>query len=342
MVCPRCRAVNRPGESACFRCGYPLVDDEEQSGYEWRGTQADQRSGAGGEYRSGAGWGEPAAEAWSGSGQYGAPEDRFGPSAPYYQPGQQSRPMQPYQQYPAQQPYGGYSGYGGYGGYGPQIYGGQQPYPMDEPEVRSRNPLTAVLIVGIVILLIAMAGGGALLVSRMRAASANISASATATPTVPAGFITYTDPGGAFQLYVPKDWTTQPPSSTTQSPYTTLFENSDEKGVLTIASISGTFDQSALSASEKSVFEGMSTGGGGPGTYSHLQGPTTVSLGGEHWSQESADVAVAHGTTLHAVVLLANHAGHAYVIAYAAIPANFKSLDTKDFQIMLQSFKFLK
>lgn len=247
--------------------------------------------------------------------------------------------MQPYQQYPAQQPYGGYSGYGAYG---PQTYGGQQPYPMDEPEAHSRNPLAAVLTVLVVILLIAVAGGGALLLLRLHA-NTPATASATATPAaVPAGFKTYTDPGGAFQLYVPKDWTTQPPSSTTQSPYTTLFENSDETGVLTIASISGTFDLSTLSASEKSVFEGMSTGGGGPGTYSHLQGPTTVSLGGEHWSQESADIVVAHGTTLHAVVLLANHAGHAYVIAYAATQASFKSLDTKDFQVMVQSFKFLK
>lgn len=362
MVCPRCRAVNRSGDQACFRCGYPLMDDDEQPDYGWYEGQADQQPPRARGYASGAGWGDPTRTSPR-RGPYGASPEEFGPPGPYYQPGQPSRPVQPYQQYtpqqpyqqytpqqpyqqyPSQEPYGAYGGYGGYGpysSYGPQTFSGQQPYGMGEPEARSRHPLTAVLIVGVVILFIAMAGGGALLVSRMHSASANTPGTATATPAVPVGFKTYTDPGGAFKLFVPTDWSTQTPNTTTQSPYSTVFANPDETGVLTVASFNGTFNQSTLATSEKSVFVGMSRGGGGPGTYSHLQGPTTLSLAGEKWTQETADVAVANGTTLHAVVLLANHAGHGYAIAYAAKQTSFKSLDTKDYQVMVHSFAFLK
>ncbi len=253
------------------------------------------------------------------------------------------QPYQQYPQYPAQQPYQQqpYGGYGAYGSYGPQTFGGQQPYPMYEPESRRRGPLTALLVVGVIVLLIVMAGGGALLVSRLHLSTANATSTATATATVPAGFKSYTDPGGNFRLVVPADWSTQTPQ-TSQSLHQTVFASPDNTALLTVASYDATFDQSSFGASEKAIFTGMSTGGGGPGTYSHLQGPTTVSLGGENWSQVSADVLLQHGITLHTVVLLANHAGHAYFIAYAAKPANFNNLNAKDFQTMTHSFAFSK
>lgn len=289
------------------------------------------------------------------------------PSQPMwpYQPGQPSQPMQPYQPVPPSQPYQQYPSqetyqqypiqqpYGSYGAYGPQMFGGQQPYPvpMDEPEPHSRSPLTALLTGGIVILVIAMAGGAALLVSQLHAASANTlpsaaaTATATAAPTVtptpgpPAGFITYTDPGGSYQVFMPSDWTLEtPPSSATTA---TMFVSPDGAGAFLIGRYSAAVSQSMFSASEKTFFSDFSTKEGGPGTYSNLQGPSTVSLAGEHWVQESADVPVRNGITLHLVLLLANHAGHAYLIAYIAYPTDFNRLNKQDFQPIEHSFKFL-
>src|SRR5579875_61478 len=80
---------------------------------------------------------------------------------------------------------------------------------------------------------------------------------------------------------------------------------------------------------------------GQPNPVKNKTGPTTVTVAGQSWTQEAADVTPGgQAQTAHAVVLSVTPGGNVYTIAYYASPSAFANLNTVAFQSMLKSFAF--
>jgi hypothetical protein len=80
---------------------------------------------------------------------------------------------------------------------------------------------------------------------------------------------------------------------------------------------------------------------GQPNPVQNKTGPTTVTVAGQSWTQETADVTPGgQAQTAHAVVLSVTHGGNVYTIAYYASPSAFANLNAVAFQPMVKSFTF--
>ena len=251
----------------------------------------------------------------------------------YNTPAAPSRPFQPYQaapSYPTQQGYPQY----------PQD--GAPPYaPLAAPPKRRRWPL---ILGGVVVVaLLLCVGGGALAYANLHGFAGAVSTGiiqtetarastpeATVTPTIPANFTVYSDSTDGYSIAYPNSW------RKTGGSGTAIFLATNEVADMALGSTDGSIPQSEINSTESQFFKSAA----GSGTYSNLQGPTTATYAGESWTRESADVTTA-GQTLHAVVLVANHGTHAYIIGYAGAKPSFATLDAQDFQPMLNSFTFL-
>lgn len=293
-------------------------------------------------------------------GQYvpgGQPVEPIPPSQPVY-PSQPAYPQQP--GYPTNEPTYPATAAGGqafYAGNQPTMPGMQptmqypgQPYPggpgvAPQPNAPRRNRAAIFGIIGGVVLLacvLACLGGlyftrgvAGKISTSIRATLTARPATATATASMPVGFASFTDPGGYYRLNAPTAW-----KATSTSTYSGWLSSSPIAEVA-IASASGSPTSSDIQNAIGQTLKSFSTGAGGSGSYTTTQGPTTVSLAGESWTQEAADVGV-KGVTLHSVVMGATHNGRFYIILYVAPKDTFDTTDTQSFQPMLNSFTFLQ
>ncbi|HEU0027933.1 MAG TPA: PsbP-related protein [Ktedonobacterales bacterium] len=277
------------------------------------------------------------------------------PPAPPYAPAPPSQPFQPYQAMPAPpsqpyQPYQAMPAYPtqpGYTAY-PQ---GAAPYAAPAaPPKRRRWPV----VVGVIaaVLLVLCVGGGAFAYARLNSfvgtVSVSVSQTATAqaaaltpqatatleaapTPIVPANYTLYTDSSDGFSVAYPNSWAKHINKSDV------VFIDNNEPADMVIGAVDANVSQSEIKAVETQFFKSAAGSGG---TYHNVHGPVTVTLAGESWTQESADIS-ASGQTVHAVVLMANHGSRSYVIGYLATKSSFASLDTRYFQPILQTFSFV-
>lgn len=235
--------------------------------------------------------------------------------------------MQPTMQYPGQ-PYPGGPGFA----------------PQPEPPKRGNRAAIFAVIGGVALLACVLACLGGLYFTKGVVGKVSTSIQATltarpATPTatasMPVGFARFTDPSGYYQLNAPSAW-----KATSTSAYASWLSTSDIAEAA-IASGNGSPTVSDLQTALGQTFKSFSTGAGGSGAYTRTQSPSTVSMAGESWQQEAADISV-KGVTFHAVVLGVSHGGRFYLIIYASPKDSFETLNAQSFQPMLNSFTFLK
>lgn len=261
---------------------------------------------------------------------------------PMYPPEPEYPPAPGYPGYPPTPAYPGYPGYPTTPAYPstplyPMASGPGYPVPPYAPAApaprRSHALAWTIGSVAIALVVILAVVGGVLAVKRL---GPQIAHQATATATVPANFTAYTDTHGLYRLNVPVGW-----STTTESDVI-VFGSPSHDAAFEVTSVNITMSADEMSATEQGFFKGADSGAGGNGTYSNLQGPTTVTIAGATWTREAADLTVKDGATFHAVVLIANHGSGALLVAYLAPSEHFASADSSAFQPMLNSFQFLK
>ncbi len=259
------------------------------------------------------------------------PPSQFAPTM------EMASPAQPYQSAPSYPTQQGYTQY-------PQGGAPYAPYGAPPaPAKRRRWPLIVGVIVAVVLL--ACVGGGAFAYSKLHsfvgavstgvsqtetASAATATPAATAAPSIPANFTVYSDSTAKFSIAYPNSW------QKSASGGDVIFLDTAEAADVVVGSVDANIPQSDINSTESQFFKSAA----GAGTYNNLQGPTTVTYAGESWTQESADI-TSSGQTLHAVVLVANHGSHAYVIGYLGAKSAFATLDAQDFQPMLNSLSFL-
>lgn len=250
-----------------------------------------------------------------------------------YAPAAPSQPLQPYQVAP------GYPTQAGYGQY-PQ---GGAPYAQPAaPTKRRRWPMVVGIIVGVVLLLCVIGGAFAYMglnkfagqvstgISQTETASAvTPTPEATATEAIPADYTLFTDSTDGYSIAYPNSWQ----KSATGSDV--IFLDTSVPADMVVGAVPDNLSQSDIASTESQFFKSAAGGG----KVSNVKGPTTVTLAGESWTQESADISTS-GQTIHAVVLVANHSTRAYIVGYLAAKSNFSSLDTQYFQPMLNTISF--
>ncbi len=249
----------------------------------------------------------------------------LGPAAPMQSPA-------PYQAgYPASYP----ASYPTYPG-----YGGQAPDTVALPARRGRWPLLFAAIGGVALLACVIVSLFALHAAQASVGKAAVSAQATATPTpratptLASGFSRFTDPAGNYQINQPKSWTQSMASGDS------VWVNPAKVADIVIGQVAGNATNADITVAEASSFKQFSTGAGGDGSYNNFQGPTSVSMAGETWTQESADIPF-HGITMHGVLIASVHHQRLYIIGRFAPKNSFASLDAQTFQPMVRSFYFL-
>jgi DNA-directed RNA polymerase subunit RPC12/RpoP len=289
----------------------------------------------------------------------------------------------PYGQPPAPAPYAGQPGFGQQPEVGQPAYGQQPqpgmpptatyPYPgypggpmppmmspAPPPPPSKKTPVALIaVLVALAVIVVAGVLFAALALARTggftgAAATATAVPTATATPlptatpsptagiaNVPAGFTAYQDPSGLYQIVYPTNWVK---TSTSGDFGLTTLAGADSSGhanVFEVEYIKGAAPGTATTVVD-TFFSGLANSI--HGQVSNKQGPTQVTLSGESWTRESADVtATAAGTTQvqHVVVQVATHGGYTFVIAYLAQASGFDATNTSTFTPMLDSFKFL-
>lgn len=256
-------------------------------------------------------YGAPPPQQGFGSQPYGAPPQGFPPP-------QQSGPAMP--------------GQPGFGPPPPGFVGPGQPYgapppgfpvgPGGPPPKKGKTGL----IIGIVVVLLVLIVGGILGVVLLKkgpntpgttGTSATATPKATATQAVPSGFKQFSNTD--FSVIYPQDWTAKSSSNGEQftSASGQIFEVDITSG-----------------GSDASVFDDAYCGVIGKVT----AGPTTVTIGGEQWTQEECQD---QDGTLDSVVEAVAHNGNLFSIAYLSLIDTIQTDKTQFYQPMEQSFKFL-
>lgn len=212
-----------------------------------------------------------------------------------------------------------------------------QPAQQPAQATSKRNP--ALLIVGAVIALVLLLGiiGAAVVfanrIGPQPPAQPTSTPAATATSSLPVGFIQFTDAGNVYKVNYPSNWTK---TATSGDLNLTIFAG-------TPAFIPGVFEVEYFKTKvdPKTVQDTFFTSLEKTGKVTNKQEPTTVSLAGEKWQSQAADVGTGSATQ-HVVSLAANHGQYTLLIAYLATTAAFDSADTQAFQPMLKSFQFVQ
>jgi hypothetical protein len=213
------------------------------------------------------------------------------------------------------------------------------PVPQPARPTSKRNP--ALLIVGVivaVVILLAIIGAAVVFANRagllaVATPMATTAATATATATVPAGFIQFADDGNVYKLNYPSDWKK---TATSGDFSLTIFTGTPEK-------IPGVFEVEYFKTKvdPKTIQDTFFTELEKSGKVTNKQEPTTVSLAGEAWQRETADIGTG-SMTQHVISLAANHGQYTLLIAYLAATPAFDSADAQAFQPMLNSFQFVQ
>lgn len=186
------------------------------------------------------------------------------------------------------------------------------------------------LIIGIVVVLLVLIIGGILGVVLLRkgsntpgttGTSATATPKATATQAVPSGFQKFSN--SDFSVVYPQAWTAK--ASGTGEQFTSasgqIFEVDVNQGTGSANNAAAAFDDTYCS-----IIGNVTAG------------PTTVTIGGEQWTQEECQD---KDGTLASVVEAVAHNGNLFSIAYLSLLDTFQTDKTQFYQPMEQSFKFL-
>ena len=221
---------------------------------------------------------------------------------------------------------------------------GYPPAPVP-PRARSRKSLWIGLGIALAVIVLLCAGGVAVVLTRnllpvsapsgVARSTATAALAVTPTATVPLGFVVYTNSSKTYQIIIPQDW-----SGDDSNGVTTIIGSIGASVYVQIAGRDTPISGADTAVQESAYFHSVSTSNGGLGAYTIVEKATPVTLAGETWTKETADVSV-KGETLRAAILIANHNGGAYLIAYSTARSYFSKVDVEDFQPMLQSFEFL-
>ncbi|MGZ3582761.1 MAG: hypothetical protein ACXWP6_08510 [Ktedonobacterales bacterium] len=198
---------------------------------------------------------------------------------------------------------------------------------------------SALVIIGVVVAVVVLLGiiGAAVVFANhpllQSPAQPTSTPAATATSSVPVGFIQFTDAGNVYKVNYPSNWAK---TATSGDLNLALFAG-------TPAFVPGVFEVEYFKtkADPKTIQDTFFTSLEKTGKVTNKQEPTTVSLAGEPWQRETADVGTGSATQ-HVVSLAANHGQYTLLIAYLATTAAFDSADTQAFQPMLNSFQFVQ
>jgi DNA-directed RNA polymerase subunit RPC12/RpoP len=266
-----------------------------------------------------------------------------GQQSPYGQPmyGQPQPEMPPTATYP-------YSAYPGYLS-GPMMSPAPPPPSKKTPValIAVLVALAVVVVAGVLFAALALARGGSFVGAT---ATATAVPTATSIPTVtpsptastaniPSGFTVYRDPAGLYQIAYSADWAKT--ESSQQGVNTAIFTDSSQRSTgLELTPVALQVPQSGLANLDDSFITGFAKGAANA-TVTNKQGPSNVTLAGETFVQESADVQTS-SATVHLVVLAGVHGSTTYNIAYFAAAGDFSGTDAQFFQPMLRSLIFLK
>jgi hypothetical protein len=169
-------------------------------------------------------------------------------------------------------------------------------------------------------------------------------ASPTATPAAPAGFTAYKDAGGLYILAYPSGWSKFDGAST-GAPTPTVAGGGFGVAIFADGATGASFGVEYVQLSypggaqafDDDIFKSFAQ----DGTVTNRTGPTTVSIAGESWTQESADVTASAGSQ-HLVVEAVSHNDYTVGIFYGAPKAIYAAVDSESFQMMISNFRFLK
>jgi hypothetical protein len=283
-----------------------------------------------------------------------SPAPTFPPTQPYPPYQQPPAAAMPYASGPSGQPAAG--GYPPQPGYTPHYQPGAPYMQPPAPQAPRRAPRWPWVVGGVLLLIVLLCGGGLFALAQfgrtaggsiLDAARATLTADAiasatpetTATTTVPANFISYTNTTGGYSIAYPNSWTkTASPGASPGTIDSVTLVDTHAAADMIIASVDGTFSKSDITSAENQFFKSAA----GTGTLDKVTAPETVTIAGETWTKREADITTSGKQALHGVVLVANHGAKAYIIGYLASTDTFPTEDATYYQPMLGTFTFLE
>lgn len=209
----------------------------------------------------------------------------------------------------------------------------------------SSGKSTTPAVLGILLLLAAIAAGGVILVPRALQNSNPTSATPHSTfiqytpgptPTPLPNYQLYQSAASAYIVTYPKDWTLK--QSTDGGDYLDTFAPKGDIPYLKVERATG-FDV----LQDSQIVDAEKQGGEQAGeTFAETNGAAAiVHIGGEPWTRREFDVTTKDGSKLHMAILGSHHAGHGYAIVFAAAQGDFAALNTSTLQSILASFRFV-
>ena len=344
MQCQTCGLALDPQQVAqtgrCPRCGTPVQS----------GAFGPQAPGSGAYPQAPGSGSYPQAPTYGQSPTIGGPPPQggfntFPPQPP--QPGFSGPPPQGFDGQPQgwSAPPQGFSGpppqptFGGPGGPPPQGYGAPPPGGQFAPPRKSNTGLIVIISVIVLIVLVGGAVGAIALLGKKSVSSGTTvgstptkttTASATNTPTLPTTAPTASVPGGFsqfsnsdFSIDYPSDW--MKTASTGQG-----------SGIVFTSSTGDVFEVGTIAGGQvaPTVFDDAYCKGIGM----KAAGPTSVTIGGQQWTQETCTTT---NGSIESVVEAVDHSNKLFLIAYASPAPTFASDQSQFFTPMEQSFMFL-
>jgi serine/threonine protein kinase len=183
-----------------------------------------------------------------------------------------------------------------------------------------------IIMLGLLALVLVVGGIGLALVKVLQPGSSASTGhhAPTPTPTIPPGFRLYTDPNHTFRIIYPSSWQQQPSPLGSDG-----MEFDGPRSQMFTAINEGSAQPGDVGATNDNFCTG----------YSGATNPqTTVTIGGQRWSQEACDAFLGLG---HGVSESIVYKGNLYLLVYTDEPESFNSDNTQYFARMEQSFTFL-
>jgi len=259
-------------------------------------------------------------------------------------------------------PWGG--GYGQYGqGYGywqdpASGYQGMHVSPWEAPAAPPRRSRAGMVIRVITLLtvltLVAVSAAFAVLSARNLHSSPQHPSTASSShplprtlPSLPSGFTRYTDKGNHFSIGIPSGFEPAPGEKTTAGLSAVTLEDTTMGALCTLGwqpALGKTATQQDARAALEDDWKQLSRGLPAGGTLTRTPGSANISIGGQVWTQESADATLPVGETqaLFRVVLdVTAHGNAIYLIGFLSLGSQYDSLDQQYFQPMRETFAFL-
>jgi hypothetical protein len=260
-------------------------------------------------------------------------------------------------------PWGG-AGYGQYGqGYGywqdpASGYQGAYLSPWEAPAVTPRRSRAGMVIRVITLLtvlaLVAVSAAFAVLSARNLHSPPQHPSTTSSShplprtlPSLPSGFTRYTDKGNHFSIGVPSGFAPAPGEKTTAGLSAVTLEDPTMGAFCLLGwqpALGKTATQQDARAALEDDWKQLSAGLPAGGTLTRTPGSANISIGGQVWTQESADATLPVGETqaLFRVVLdVTAHGNAIYLIGFLSLSSQYDSLDQQYFQPMRDTFAFL-